>query len=77
MPYGVGMIELPEGLRITSVLEESDPDKLRVGMEMKLVITKFFEKDGGHAVLSYKFKPAEATSPVEDTTRGEIGGSLP
>ncbi len=57
VPYGVGMIELPEGLRITSVLEESDPDRLRVGMAMELVITKFFEDDEGNDVLAYKFKP--------------------
>lgn len=56
-PYGVGMIELPEGLRVTSVLEESDPDKLKVGMEMELVITKFFEDEAGRDVVAYKFKP--------------------
>jgi uncharacterized OB-fold protein len=55
-PYGVGMIELPEGLRVTSVLEESDPDRLRVGMEMELIITTFFKDDKGREVLGYKFK---------------------
>jgi uncharacterized OB-fold protein len=57
VPYGVGMIELPEGLRVTAVLDESDPARLRVGMEMELVITKFFEDEEGNEVLSYKFKP--------------------
>jgi uncharacterized OB-fold protein len=55
-PYGVGLIELPEGVRVTSVLEESDPERLRVGMEMELLITEFFE-DQGEAVLGYKFRP--------------------
>jgi len=54
-PYGVGMIELPEGLRITAVLEEDDPASLRVGLEMELVITGFFEDDEGNEVLGYKF----------------------
>jgi uncharacterized OB-fold protein len=56
-PYGVGMIELPEGLRVTSVLEESDPAKLKVGLEMQLIITKFFEDEQGRDVVAYKFKP--------------------
>ncbi len=69
VPYGVGMIELPEGLRVTSVLEESDPDRLRVGMEMKLVITKFFEDDEGSEVFSYKFKPAGEHPHEEEKSR--------
>lgn len=56
-PYGVGMIELPEGLRVTAVLDESDPAKLKVGLEMELIITKFFEDEEGRDVVSYKFKP--------------------
>jgi uncharacterized OB-fold protein len=56
-PFGVGVIELPEGLLVTSVLEESDPAKLTVGLEMQLIITKFFEDDEGRDVVSYKFKP--------------------
>lgn len=59
VPYGVGMVELPEGVRITSVLEESDPAQLRVGMEVELLITTFFEDDEGNEVLAYKFKPVE------------------
>ncbi len=65
-PYGVGMIELPEGLRVTSVLQESDPDKLRVGMSMELVITKFFEDDEGNEVLSYKFKPVDVCAGADE-----------
>ena len=60
VPYGVGMIELPEGLRVTAVLEENDPEKLRVGMEMELTTTTFFEDQEGNDVLGYKFKPVES-----------------
>lgn len=57
VPYGVGMVELPEGIRITSVLEEGDPSRLRVGMEVELVIRCFFEDAEGTEVLAYKFRP--------------------
>jgi uncharacterized OB-fold protein len=53
------MIELPEGLRVTAVLEENDPEKLRVGMEMALATTTFFEDQEGNEVLGYKFKVVE------------------
>ena len=55
-PYGVGMIELPEGLRVTAVLADKDPESLVVGMEMELIITKFFADENGRDVLGYKFK---------------------
>jgi len=55
-PYGVGMIELPEGLRVTSVLADKDPDGLRVGMEMELIVSKLFADDLGRDVLGYKFR---------------------
>lgn len=57
VPYGVGMIELPEGVRVVAHLTESNPDKLAVGMEMALVIDKLFAEDDGAEVIGFKFKP--------------------
>src|SRR5260370_25368532 len=37
VPFGVGMIELAEGLRITSLLETADREGFRVGAPMELV----------------------------------------
>ena len=62
VPYGVGMIELPEGLRLTAVLEENHPERLRVGMQMELIFTTFFEDQDGNEVLGYKFKPVEGAT---------------
>jgi len=55
-PYGVGMIELPEGLRVTAVLADEDPNCLCVGMDMELIVTKFFQDEMGRDVLGYKFR---------------------
>lgn len=57
VPYGVGEVELPEGVIVTSALTESDPEALKIGMEMELLVEKFFEDDEGSDVVSYKFKP--------------------
>ena len=56
-PYGVGMIELPEGLRVTTVLDDNNPEGLSVGIEMELVVTKLFEDEVGRDVLGYQFRP--------------------
>ena len=70
-PYAVGMVELPEGLRVTSVLEGSDPEEFRVGMEMELVIASLFEDDEGREVLGYKFKPIEGDLKSEESKAGK------
>jgi uncharacterized OB-fold protein len=73
-PYAVGMIELPEGLRVTSLLEGCDPSEFRVGMEMELVIAKLFEDDKGCEVLGYKFKPIEGDLKAEERAAKEGHG---
>jgi uncharacterized OB-fold protein len=37
-PYGVGYIELPGEVRVEARLTESDPKRLRIGMEMELTL---------------------------------------
>ena len=59
IPYGLGWIELPEGLMVVSHLTENDPDKLRVGMEMELVLEKLEEDESGNEVMYYKFRPVQ------------------
>ena len=55
-PYGVGYVELPGEVRVESRLTVADPDRLRIGMVMDLVIVPF-----GDAV-TYAFAPAEGSA---------------
>ena len=57
IPYGVGLVDLPEGARVEAHLTESDPGKLKVGMDMMLVIDKLFEDEEGNEITGFKFKP--------------------
>jgi uncharacterized OB-fold protein len=57
VPYGLGWIELPEGLVLFSLLTENDPKKLKVGMEMELVFEKLEDDKDGNEVMVYKFRP--------------------
>ena len=58
VPYGLGWIELPEGLVLFSLLTENDPNKLKVGMQMELVFEKLEDDKDGNEVMVYKFRPA-------------------
>jgi uncharacterized OB-fold protein len=58
VPFGVGYIELPEGVRVEARLTESDPSKLEIGMPMELVIEKFVDDDERGALMTFAFQPA-------------------
>jgi uncharacterized OB-fold protein len=51
-PYGVGYVELPGEVRVEARLTVADPDRLRIGMPMELVIVPFGER------MTYAFAPA-------------------
>ena len=59
LPLGQAFIEMPGGLRIASVLTTADPQKLKVGMEMELVIENLYTDEEGNEVMTYKFRPVE------------------
>ena len=59
VPYGFGVVQLSDGLRVVTRLTESDLARLRPGMPMRLVIVPLHHNDEGRAVLSYAFAPAE------------------
>lgn len=59
VPYGFGVVQLSDGLRVVTRLTESDLARLRPGMPMRLVIAPLHKDDEGRDVLSYAFTPAE------------------
>jgi uncharacterized protein len=58
VPFGIGWVELPEGLVIYSLLTENDAKKLKIGMEMQLVFNKFAEDKDGNDLIVPMFKPS-------------------
>jgi uncharacterized OB-fold protein len=62
VPFGVGYIELPEGIRIEARLTENDPEKLEIGMDMELVVEKFDEDADGNERMSFAFRPVSAAA---------------
>jgi uncharacterized OB-fold protein len=56
-PYGVGYVELAGECRIEAILTESDPEALRIGMEMELTLIPVRGPDGDE-VKTFAFAPA-------------------
>lgn len=59
VPFGVGYVELPEGVRVEARLTENDAERLAIGMQMELVVEKFAERDDGTEVVTFAFRPLE------------------
>jgi uncharacterized OB-fold protein len=57
VPYGFGVVELGDSLRLVTRITEPDVAALRVGQEMHLVLDEVGERDG-QAVVSWAFAPS-------------------
>jgi uncharacterized OB-fold protein len=58
VPYGFGVVELPEGVRLITRLTQADPAKLSEGQKMVLVMDPLMV-DEERRVLTYAFSPSD------------------
>lgn len=56
VPYGFGVVELAEGIRVVTRLTESDPTRLSFGQPVHLVVETIDTLDG-ESVETYAFAP--------------------
>jgi uncharacterized OB-fold protein len=57
-PFGVGLVQLDDVVRVESRLTESDPDKLDFGMEVELRIVPFYTDADGDEIVTFAFAPS-------------------
>ncbi|MFM8855703.1 MAG: Zn-ribbon domain-containing OB-fold protein [Actinomycetota bacterium] len=57
VPFGVGYVELPGQVKVEARLTEADPAKLRIGMEMEMVIIPLHVDENGQEVVTFAFAP--------------------
>ena len=57
VPYGIGFVELPEGVRVQTLFTGGNPEVFKVGDEVELVIEKLYDDDEGNELITYKFRP--------------------
>ena len=58
VPYAIGLVELPEGLRVAGMLKVSDLSTLKLGMPLELIIDRMATDEQGRDVMTWKFAPA-------------------
>jgi uncharacterized protein len=61
VPFGMGVVELPEGLRVITRLTESDPGALSLGTAMELRVVPLRRDADGNDVVSYAFEPVASS----------------
>ncbi len=55
VPFGIGLVEFPEGIRVCGQMMDCDPEKdLKLGMDVEMVIDALDDK-----VVAWKFRPVK------------------
>ncbi|MCF8095682.1 MAG: OB-fold domain-containing protein [Desulfobacteraceae bacterium] len=55
-PYGIGLVEFPEGIRIAGIIMETDLDSLELGMEMEVFDYPLYKDEDGNDVVTWAFR---------------------
>lgn len=55
VPYGVGYVQLGDDVRVEARL--TTMDRLRIGMDMELVLLPFRTDEAGNEVVTFAFRP--------------------
>jgi uncharacterized protein len=58
VPFGVGLVQLDDVVRVEGRLTENDPEKLQFGMNVELTMIPFTKDDEGNEVVTFAFRPA-------------------
>ena len=57
VPFGVGLVQLGDVIRVEGRLTENDPAKLKFGMEVELEMVPFATDAEGDELVTFWFKP--------------------
>jgi uncharacterized protein len=67
-PFGVGLVQLDDIVRVEARLTESDPAKLDFGMPVELEIVPFYVDGEGNEIVTFAFAPvADAAAATAET----------
>ncbi|MFC1980853.1 Zn-ribbon domain-containing OB-fold protein [Chloroflexota bacterium] len=59
-PFAMGLVELPEGIRILAPLSCVNPDDVKIDTALELSIDELYKDEAGRMVLAYSFRPQES-----------------
>jgi uncharacterized OB-fold protein len=82
VPYGFGVVELPERLRVVTRLTEAEPSRLDFDQPMHLEVVKLHRDDDGCTVLTYAYAPdgagrVDPSDGADAAVAGASGGGQP
>jgi len=60
-PYAIGLVELPEGLRVLGMVSTDNPEGLMVGLDVELVLERLYRNEDGDEMMTWKFRPLEGS----------------
>lgn len=72
VPFGFGVVELDDGVRVVTRLSEADPAKLAAGQRVRLVIDTLHTEDDGTPVTSFAFAPSDAAAMPRASRREAV-----
>ena len=55
VPFGLGLVELPEGIRVMSPIQ-CDLNEIRIGMELELEVYPLYTDENTNAVMAFRFR---------------------
>ena len=58
VPYELGLVDFPEGVRVMAQIETENPEELKIGMEMGITVGTIRKGKDGKDIKSYKFSLA-------------------
>jgi len=56
-PYALGMVDMPEGLRVLGRISTDDPEGVQVDSQVELVLERLYLDEDGNEVITWKFRP--------------------
>lgn len=59
VPFGIGVVELPEGIRVITRLTDSDPAALHEGQPMAFRLVPLHRDAEGNDVMTYAYAPTD------------------
>jgi uncharacterized OB-fold protein len=59
VPYVLGYVDFPEGVRIMGQITGGEIEDVHIGMALELTLEPWGEDEEGNTLIGYRFRPAE------------------
>ena len=57
VPYGLGLVDFPEGVRVMAQIEADNLEGLKLDTKMEITVGPIRKSNDGKDIVSYKFRP--------------------